>query len=121
MKQTQTRTWAEVNLANLEHNYRALRAMLAPGCRFLGVVKANAYGHGAVQVAQRLDLAKVKALVRTLPRKERLVIEMRYGLLDGAAHPQHEVAALLGISRSYVSRLEKKALALLREGMEKPV
>ena len=73
------------------------------------------------QVAQRLDLAKVKALVRTLPRKERLVIEMRYGLLDGAAHPQHEVAALLGISRSYVSRLEKKALALLREGMEKPV
>ena len=73
------------------------------------------------QVVQRLDLAKVKALVRTLPRKERLVIEMRYGLLDGAAHPQHEVAALLGISRSYVSRLEKKALALLREGMEKPV
>ena len=73
------------------------------------------------QVAQRLDLAKVKALVRTLPRKERLVIEMRYGLLDGAAHPQHEVAALLGISRSYVSRLEKKALALLREGMEKSV
>lgn len=73
------------------------------------------------QVAQRLDLAKVKALVRTLPRKERLVIEMRYGLLDGAAHLQHEVAALLGISRSYVSRLEKKALALLREGMEKPV
>ena len=55
MKQTQTRTWAEVNLANLEHNYRALRAMLAPGCRFLGVVKANAYGHGAVQVAQRLE------------------------------------------------------------------
>lgn len=73
------------------------------------------------QVVQRLDLAKVKALVHTLPRKERLVIEMRYGLLDGAAHPQHEVAALLGISRSYVSRLEKKALALLREGMEKPV
>ncbi|WP_297241431.1 alanine racemase [uncultured Flavonifractor sp.] len=55
MKQTQTRTWAEVNLANLEHNYRTLRAMLAPGCRFLGVVKANAYGHGAVQVAQRLE------------------------------------------------------------------
>ena len=73
------------------------------------------------QVVQRLDLAKVKALVRTLPRKERLVIEMRYGLLDGAAHPQHEVAALLGISRSYVSRLEKKALALLREGMDTPV
>ena len=55
MKQTQTRTWAEVNLSNLEHNYRSLRAMLAPGCRFLGVVKANAYGHGAVPVARRLE------------------------------------------------------------------
>lgn len=72
------------------------------------------------QVARRLDLTRAKALVRALPRKERLVIEMRYGLLDGAAHPQHEVAALLGISRSYVSRLEKKALTLLREGMERP-
>ena len=70
------------------------------------------------QVAQRLDLAKAKALVRTLPRKERLVIEMRYGLLDGAAHPQHEVAALLGISRSYVSRLEKKALEKLKRKLE---
>ena len=55
MKQTQTRTWAEVNLSNLEHNYRALRAMLPQGCRFLGVVKANAYGHGAVPVARRLE------------------------------------------------------------------
>ena len=55
MKQTQTRTWTEIDLSNLEHNYRALRAMLPQGCRFLGVVKADAYGHGAVQVAQRLE------------------------------------------------------------------
>ena len=46
MKQLERRTWAEISLPDLEHNYRALRAMLAPGCRFLGVVKANAYGHG---------------------------------------------------------------------------
>ena len=55
MEQIRTRTWAEVHLSNLEHNYRALRAMLPPGCRFLGVVKANAYGHGAVPVARRLE------------------------------------------------------------------
>lgn len=55
MKQTQTRTWAEIDLSNLEHNYRALRAMLPQGCRFLGVVKADAYGHGAVPVAKRLE------------------------------------------------------------------
>lgn len=55
MKQTQTRTWAEIDLSNLEHNYRALRAMLPQDCRFLGVVKADAYGHGAVPVARKLE------------------------------------------------------------------
>ena len=52
---TQTRTWAEVDLSALEHNYRALRAMLAPGCRFLGLCKANAYGHGAAAIGKKLE------------------------------------------------------------------
>ena len=56
-------------------------------------------------------------LIRTLPRKERMVIEMRYGMLDGKAHPQHEVATALGISRSYISRIEKRAVETLRRGM----
>ncbi len=55
MDQETKRTWAEIHLAHLEHNYRALRGMLPRGCRFLGVVKANAYGHGAVTVAKRLE------------------------------------------------------------------
>lgn len=55
MEVSKARTWAEVSLGNLEHNYRALRSCLEPGCRFLGVVKANAYGHGAVPVAKRLE------------------------------------------------------------------
>ena len=55
MDTTKMRTWAEVDLSALEHNYRALRAMLEPGCRFLGVCKANAYGHGAVPVAKKLE------------------------------------------------------------------
>jgi len=48
-----SRAWAEIYLDRLEYNYRALRAYL-PQPRFLGVVKANAYGHGAVVVAQLL-------------------------------------------------------------------
>lgn len=53
---TQTRrAWAEIDLGALEHNYRTLRALLPEGCKYLGVVKANAYGHGAVQVATRLE------------------------------------------------------------------
>ena len=47
------------------------------------------------------------------------MIEMRYGLLDGRAYAQQEVAARLGISRSYVSRIEKKAMSRLKEAFEK--
>jgi len=54
MEWEKQRTWAQISLPALEHNYRALRAMLPAGCRFLGVVKANAYGHGAVSVAKKL-------------------------------------------------------------------
>ena len=55
MDTTKMRTWAEIDLSALEHNYRALRAMLPAGCRFLGVCKANAYGHGGVPVAKKLE------------------------------------------------------------------
>ena len=55
MQQEKARTWAEISLDALEGNYRALRAAIPAGCRFLGVVKANAYGHGAVPVAQKLE------------------------------------------------------------------
>ena len=55
MDDLQKRTWAEISLENIRHNYRAIRAVLPEGCRFLGVVKADAYGHGAVQVAHLLQ------------------------------------------------------------------
>ena len=70
------------------------------------------------EALRRVTLKRVREIVKTLPKKERLVIEMRYGLLDGAVHAQHEVAAVLGISRSYVSRMEKRALEMLRQGLE---
>ena len=55
MNDLQKRTWAEISLDNICHNYRAIRAVLPEGCRFLGVVKADAYGHGAVPVAKALE------------------------------------------------------------------
>ena len=55
MNELQKRTWAEINLGNISHNVREMCAKLPEGCRFLGVIKANAYGHGAVQVAQCLE------------------------------------------------------------------
>ena len=49
------RTWAEIDLDALEHNYRQARRLIGPKVRYLGVVKADAYGHGAVQVARKLE------------------------------------------------------------------
>lgn len=49
------RTWAEIDLDALRHNYETLTRNLPEGCRFLGVVKADAYGHGAVPVARELQ------------------------------------------------------------------
>lgn len=53
-------------------------------------------------VIRRVTLEKVHQVLTSLPARERLVLEMRYGLTDGKQHPQHEVAKVLGISRSYV-------------------
>ena len=53
---------------------------------------------------------------KVLKDREKLVIEMRYGLLNGREMPQREIAAVLGISRSYVSRIETKAISKLKEG-----
>jgi len=57
MNTQERRTWAEIDMRRLEHNFLTLRSMLPAGCTCLGVVKANAYGHGAVPVAMRLEQA----------------------------------------------------------------
>ncbi|MBR4702290.1 MAG: alanine racemase [Oscillospiraceae bacterium] len=49
------RSWAEIRLDNIEHNFRTLQARLPEGSFCLGVVKADSYGHGALPVAIRLE------------------------------------------------------------------
>ena len=53
------RCWARVDLEALRSNYKRLRGLLAPEQKYLAVVKANAYGHGAVPVALALDRKSV--------------------------------------------------------------
>ena len=60
-----------------------------------------------------------QAFDQKLTENEKQVISMRYGLFKGKEHTQREVAGDLGISRSYVSRIEKKAIGKLREEFEK--
>lgn len=81
----------------------------------LGTEEGEVHG----EVERRLSLQSVRALVGTcLHGRERTVLEMRYGLLDGKVHAQQEVAKKLGISRSYVSRIEKKAMERLKGAFE---
>ncbi len=59
-----------------------------------------------------------EAFKQCLKDTEQQVIQMRYGLFGGKEYTQREIAGELGISRSYVSRIEKKALGKLREKFE---
>ncbi|MDP4108896.1 MAG: alanine racemase [Bacillota bacterium] len=52
---TLKRTWADISLDNLAFNYESIRKKLRPGCKFLAVVKADAYGHGAVRAARLMS------------------------------------------------------------------
>ncbi|GLC32851.1 RNA polymerase sporulation sigma factor SigK [Clostridium omnivorum] len=65
-------------------------------------------------VENKIQVKKLYSKIeKSLVPRERLVIEMRYGLIDGKPKTQREIAKLLGISRSYVSRIEKRALKKL--------
>jgi len=52
---TTMRTWAEIDLGALEHNFNAIKALIPSGCKILAPVKANAYGHGAALVSRKLE------------------------------------------------------------------
>ncbi|PHO06298.1 sporulation sigma factor SigK [Thermoanaerobacterium thermosaccharolyticum] len=70
------------------------------------------------QVELEMQIKKLYSKINSvLKNRERLIIELRYGLVNGGAKTQREIAKMLGISRSYVSRIEKKALSKLFKEM----
>ncbi len=62
------------------------------------------------KVEQNVNKEKLYNKLNFLPQREKKVLELRYGLFNGDQLTQREVASILGISRSYVSRIEKKAI-----------
>ena len=70
-------------------------------------------------IQEKSDIARVRFLVANIKNeREKTVITLRYGLDGMQAQTQREIAQSLGISRSYVSRIEKGALETLREALE---
>jgi len=61
----------------------------------------------------------LKACVDKLNSREKMIMQMRFGLVDGVERTQKEVADLIGISQSYISRLEKRIIKHLKRDMEK--
>lgn len=70
------------------------------------------------QVENEFEQKAVLDKLKFLTRRERMVIQLRFGLMDGPKKTQREIAKMLGISRSYVSRIEKKAVQKLTEEMK---
>jgi alanine racemase len=62
-------TWAEINLDNLSHNYRVVQQRVGPEVKVMAMLKADAYGHGAVRCAQSLSAAGVQWLGVALPEE----------------------------------------------------
>ncbi len=63
----------------------------------------------------------LRAAVKELSNREKVIIEMRYGLISGEEMTQKEVADQLGISQSYISRLEKRIMTILRKKIEEKI
>ncbi|MEE1046706.1 MAG: sigma-70 family RNA polymerase sigma factor, partial [Clostridia bacterium] len=59
-----------------------------------------------------------KNIKEELDPRERKIIILRYGLIDGRCYTQREIAKMMKISRSYVSRIEKKAISKLGKGIK---
>ena len=66
---------------------------------------------------QEAERSALRGLVNALDEREQRIMRLRFGLDDGEEHTQKEVADMIGISQSYISRLEKKIIRKLREDM----
>ena len=79
---------------------------------------SDVLGSDEDMVYRNLESSEEKRVLRTavegLCPRERLIVELRYGLGGGGEKTQKEVADMLGISQSYISRLEKKIISRLK-------
>ena len=65
-----------------------------------------------------MEITVLKNAVNRLAPREREIMELRFGLRGGEEYTQKQVADVLGISQSYISRLEKKILKRLKKELE---
>lgn len=106
------RTWAEINLDHLKYNYETLRNRIGAGCKFLGVVKADAYGHGATQIAAELEAAGADylAVSSTDEGRELRDAGISMPILVLGHTPKDQVSTLIKYNITQAVTCESKAL-----------
>ena len=72
-----------------------------------------------VNIENEVEHELLRELVSALPEREKKIMEMRFGLKNGKEMTQKEVADEIGISQSYISRLEKKIIKRLKKDLER--
>ena len=70
-------TWAEINLDNLAFNFRSVKKFIGENIKYMAVVKADAYGHGALKCAKRLEAENIDWLGVALPEEGVILRENR--------------------------------------------
>lgn len=115
------RAWIEVNAENLRHNVETLKKAMQPGCELMAVVKAQAYGHGAVITASRLnEMGVLSFAVATVDegialRKGGIHGEILVlGYTDAGRAPELEEYDLMQtlISPEYAKALDRQGIAV---------
>ena len=71
------------------------------------------------EIEQDDEKSMLYKAVNRLSDREKMIMQMRFGLLDGNERTQKEVADMIGISQSYISRLEKRIIKRLRQDLER--
>ncbi len=117
MESTLKRTWAEIDLDALEYNYNVLCKRMGPDCGFVGVVKADSYGHGSVQVSRVLQElgAKYLAISNINEARELRMAGISLPILQLGSTPPNQVPIILANGLTQAVYSEEQAINFSRE------
>ena len=120
MESTLRRTWAEIDLDALAHNYNVLRKHIGENVKFLGVVKADAYGHGSVQVSRLLqnlgaDYLAVSSIDEAIELRKN---DITMPILILGHTPREQVAELIKYNITQAVTCQAKAIEYSEEAVK---
>lgn len=120
MESTLRRTWAEIDLDALAHNYNVLRKHIGENVKFLGVVKADAYGHGSVQVSRLLqnlgaDYLAVSSIDEAIELRKN---DITMSILILGHTPREQVAELIKYNITQAVTCQAKAIEYSEEAVK---